>query len=101
MSREPLNVDRSVQIETNYSKCGITELYRFEVLTEGEEGEEYNILSLDQSLSAFVSSTIGSSLGQWLPLCRLTYSLWSEQLLSAPENAQLIFALEEWQFKGT
>jgi len=28
------NVDKSVQIETNYNKCGIVDLHRFEVLTE-------------------------------------------------------------------
>lgn len=34
MSGELHNVDKSVQIETNYNKCGIVDLHRFEVLTE-------------------------------------------------------------------
>jgi hypothetical protein len=102
MSGELLNMDKSVQIETNYNKCGIVELYRFEVLevlTEGEGGEEYNMLSLDQSQCSGKQHS-RQQLGQWLPLCRVTYSLWSEQRVSVPKNVQLICVLKEWQMKG-
>jgi len=34
MTGELHNVDKSVQIETNYNKCGNVDLHRFEVLTE-------------------------------------------------------------------
>lgn len=34
MSGELHNMDKSVQIETVYNKCGIVELHGFEVLTE-------------------------------------------------------------------
>lgn len=62
MSGELHNVDKSVQIEINYNKCGIVELYRFEVLTEWGRGEEYNMLSLDHNLNAVASSKDGSNM---------------------------------------
>jgi len=34
MTGELHNVDKSVQIETNYKKCGIVDLHSFEVLTD-------------------------------------------------------------------
>jgi hypothetical protein len=34
MTGELHNMDKSVQIETNYNKCGIVDLHSFEVLTD-------------------------------------------------------------------
>jgi len=45
MTGELHNVDKSLQIEINYNKCGIVDLHKFEVLTERGGGEEYNMLS--------------------------------------------------------
>jgi hypothetical protein len=46
MTGELHNVDKSLQIEISYNKCGIVDLHKFEVLSErGGGGEEYNMLS--------------------------------------------------------
>jgi hypothetical protein len=96
MSGELHNVDKSVQIETNYNKCGIVELCRFEVLTEWGRGEEYDALSLDQSLNAVASSKDGCNMdsGCISAGCHIHCDQNSKSV--SPKNAQFIFVLKEW-----
>lgn len=100
MTGELHNVDKSVQIETNYKKCGIVDLHSFEVLTDWGGGEEYNMLSLDQSLSAVASSTVGCNIDSGCLSAGWHIHGGQKNKLKIPKML-FIFVLKEWQMKDT